>query len=134
MEPPKTSDRSDGSDRSVRSERPLDAVFSPRSIAVIGASRRRDSIGFALLHNLIANQFSGAIYPVNPGAQAIHSLKCYPGVGAISDPIDLAVIMVPRDKVLAVVDECLAKGVRGLVVITAGFSETGEEGRGASAS
>jgi len=113
---------------SERPARPLDAVFSPRSIAVIGASRRRDSIGFALLHNLIANQFSGAIYPVNPGAQAIHSLKCYPNVAAIPDPIDLAVILVPRDKVLAAVDECLAKGVRGLVVITAGFSETGEEG------
>ena len=55
--------------------RPLDPIFSPRSIAVIGASRRRDSIGFALLHNLIANQFSGALYPVNPNAQAIHSLK-----------------------------------------------------------
>jgi acetyl coenzyme A synthetase (ADP forming)-like protein len=109
-------------------ERPLDPVFSPRSIAVIGASRRRDSIGFALLHNLIANQFSGALYPVNPGAQAIHSLKCYPNIGAIPDPIDLAVILVPRDKVLPAVDECIAKGVRGLVVITAGFSETGEEG------
>jgi acetyl coenzyme A synthetase (ADP forming)-like protein len=109
-------------------DRPLDAVFSPRSIAVIGASRRRDSIGFALLHNLVSNQFSGAIYPVNPTAHAIHSLKCYPTVAAIPDPIDLAVILVPRDKVLGVLDDCLASGVRGLVVITAGFSETGEEG------
>lgn len=108
--------------------RPLDAVFSPRSIAVIGASRRRDSIGFALLHNLISNQFSGAIYPVNPSAHAIHSLKCYPNMAAIPDPIDLAVILVPRDKVLGALDDCLAQGVRGLVVITAGFSETGEEG------
>lgn len=108
--------------------RPLDPIFSPRAIAVIGASRRRDSIGFALLHNLVANQFSGAIYPVNPGAAAIHSLKCYPAVGAIPDPVDLAVILVPRDKVRGAVEECLAKGVRGLVVITAGFSETGEDG------
>jgi acetate---CoA ligase (ADP-forming) len=111
-----------------RSPRPLDPIFSPRSIAVIGASRRRDSIGFALLHNLIANQFSGAIYPVNPHAQAIHSLKCYPNVAAIPDPVDLAVILVPRDKVLPAVEECIARGARGLVVITAGFSETGEEG------
>src|SRR6185436_8998089 len=101
-------------------ERPLDPIFSPRSIAVIGASRRRDSIGFALLHNLVANQFNGAIFPVNPGAAAIHSLKCYPNVAAIPDPVDLAVIVVPRDKVLPAVEECLAKGVRGLVVITAG--------------
>lgn len=108
--------------------RPLDAIFSPRSIAVIGASRRRDSLGFRLLHNLVTNEFSGAIFPVNPQAAAIHSLKCYPSMAAIPDEVDLAVIMVPRDRVQAAVDECLAKGVGGLVVITAGFSETGEEG------
>jgi acetate---CoA ligase (ADP-forming) len=108
--------------------RPLDPIFSPRSIAVVGASRRRDSLGFSLLHNLVVNEFSGAIFPVNPQAHAIHSLKCYPSVGAIPDPVDLAVVMVPRDGVQSVVEECLAKGVRGLVVITAGFSETGEEG------
>ncbi len=108
--------------------RPLDPVFSPRSIAVIGASRRRDSIGFALLHNLVANEYNGAIYPVHPEARVIHSLKCYPTVAAIPDPVDLAVVMVPRQKVQGVVEECVASGVRGLVVITAGFSETGEEG------
>jgi len=108
--------------------RPLDPIFSPRSIAVIGASRRRDSLGFSLLHNLVVNEFSGAIFPVNPHARAIHSLKCYPSVAAIPDPVDLAVIMVPRDLVQGVVEECLAKGVAGLIVITAGFSETGEEG------
>jgi acetate---CoA ligase (ADP-forming) len=108
--------------------RPLDPVFSPRSIAVVGASRRRGSIGFSLLHNLIVNEFSGAIFPVNPEARAIHSLKCYPSVAAIPDEIDLAVILVPRRLVRGAVAECLAKGVRGLVVITAGFSETGEDG------
>ena len=108
--------------------RPLDAIFSPRSVAVVGASRRRDSLGFSLLHNLVVNELNGAIFPVNPQARAIHSLKCYPSVAAIPDPVDLAVIMVPRDLVQGVVEECLAKGVGGLVVITAGFSETGEEG------
>jgi acetyl coenzyme A synthetase (ADP forming)-like protein len=108
--------------------RPLDPIFSPTSIAVVGASRRRESLGFSLLHNLVVNEFNGAIYPVNPEAKAIHSLKCYPNVQAIPDPIDLAVILVPRQKVLGVVEECLAKGVKGLIVITAGFSETGEEG------
>jgi acetyl coenzyme A synthetase (ADP forming)-like protein len=108
--------------------RALDPIFSPRSIAVVGASRRRDSIGFALLHNLVASEFNGAIFPVNPQARAIHSLKCYPSLAAIPDPVDLAVVMVPRKLVQGVIEECIAKGVRGLVVITAGFSETGEEG------
>ncbi|HVG08024.1 MAG TPA: acetate--CoA ligase family protein [Thermoanaerobaculia bacterium] len=108
--------------------RPLDPIFSPTSIAVVGASRRRESLGFSLLHNLVGNEFNGAIYPVNPEARAIHSLKCYPNVAAIPDPVDLAVILVPRQKVLGVVEECLAKGVKGLIVITAGFSEIGEEG------
>jgi acetyl coenzyme A synthetase (ADP forming)-like protein len=110
------------------SARPLDPIFSPRSIAVVGASRRRDSIGFALLHNLVVSEFQGAIFPVNPHAEVIHSLKAYPSMGAVPDPVDLAVVMVPRDAVLGVVDECLAAGVKGLVVITAGFAETGEEG------
>ena len=112
----------------IPTPRPLDPIFSPRSIAVIGASRRRDSLGFSLLHNLVVNEFNGAIFPVNPQAHAIHSLKCYPAVGAIPDPVDLAVVMVTRDRVQGAVEECIAKGVRGLVVITAGFSETGEEG------
>ncbi|HVT59996.1 MAG TPA: acetate--CoA ligase family protein [Thermoanaerobaculia bacterium] len=108
--------------------RALDAIFQPRSVAVVGASRRRDSIGFALLHNLVVSEFNGAIYPVNPHAAAIHSLKCYPSLAAIPDPIDLAVVMVPRREVQGVVEQAIAKGVRGLVVITAGFAETGGEG------
>jgi acetyl coenzyme A synthetase (ADP forming)-like protein len=110
--------------------RTLDPIFSPRSIAVVGASRRRDSIGFALLHNLVVSEFQGAIYPINPHAGSIHSLKAYPSIKEVPDPVDLAVIMVPRDAALAVVDECLEAGVRGLVVITAGFAETGDEGAG----
>ncbi len=114
--------------RPTDSRRGLDAIFAPRSIAVVGASRRRDSIGFALLHNLVANQFEGTIFPVNPHAGAIHSLRCYRTVAEIPDPVDLAVVMVPRDAVQGVVEQCLACGVRGLVVITAGFGETGPEG------
>ena len=106
----------------------LDGVFSPRSIAVIGASRDKGSIGFALLHNLVVGQFNGAIFPVNPGATSIHSLKAYPNISAIPDPVDLAVIVVPRDIVSGVVDQCLKKDVKGLIVITAGFAETGDEG------
>ena len=114
---------------SSRPPHSLDPIFSPRSVAVVGASRSRDSLGWAVVHNLVRAEFQGAIYPVNPKAHAIHSLRCYPSVAEIPDPIDLAIVTVPRDLVQAVVEECLACGVRGLVVITAGFSETGEAGR-----
>ncbi len=106
----------------------LEPIFSPRSVAVIGASRNRESIGFALLHNLVMGQFQGTIFPINPHAGSIHSLKAYPRIGAVPDPVDLAVVAVPRHLVLGVVDECIAAGVRGLVTITAGFAETGPEG------
>jgi acetyl coenzyme A synthetase (ADP forming)-like protein len=108
--------------------RSLDPIFSPRSVAVIGASRNRNSLGFKLLHNLVANEFSGTIFPINPKARAIHSLKAYPSVTDVPDEVDLAVVVVPRDVVRPVVESCIEKGVRGLVVITAGFAETGEEG------
>jgi len=111
-----------------RTRTSLEPIFSPRSVAVVGASRNRDSIGFALLHNLVMGEFQGAIFPINPHASSIHSLKAYPRIGAVPDPIDLALVMVPRDHVPAVVDECIAAGVKGLVTITAGFAETGEEG------
>ncbi len=111
-----------------RPRRPLDPIFEPRSIAVVGASRRRGSIGFSLLHNLVSAEFAGALFPVNPGAAAVHSLKCYPSLDAIPDPVDLAVVMVPKGSVQEVAEAAIAKGVRGLVVITAGFAETGEEG------
>ena len=109
----------------------LDPVFRPRSVAVVGASRSRDSIGYAILHNLLLGEFQGPIYPVNPKAEVVHSLRCYPSVDAIPDPVDLAVITVPKVLVEGTVEAALAKGVRGLVVITAGFGETGEEGRAA---
>ena len=113
--------------------RSLDPIFSPRSVAVVGASRDRGSIGFAILHNLVLAELGGAIFPVNPHAAAVHSLKCYPSISEIPDPVDLAVVAVPKAAVRGVVEEALAKGVRGLVVITAGFSETGGEGAAAEA-
>lgn len=107
---------------------PLDAIFKPRSIAVIGASRRSDSIGRHILHNLIENEYQGVVFPVHPTAPVIHSIKAYPSVLDIPDPVDLAIIVVPHQHVLDVVEECGQKGVRGLVVITAGFREVGGEG------
>ena len=108
---------------------PLDPIFKPQSIAVVGASRRAGSIGREVLHNLIEYNFHGKVFPVNPKADFIHSIKAFPTVSSIPDPVDVAVIVVPREDVLAVVDDCARKGVKGLVVITSGFSETGEEGR-----
>lgn len=109
---------------------PLDCIFKPQSIAVVGASRRPGSIGRELMHNLIEYNFHGKVFPVNPKADYIHSIKAFPTVSAIPDAVDLAIIVVPRNEVLAVVDDCGKKGVKGLIVITAGFKETGAEGRG----
>ncbi len=107
----------------------LDFVFRPRSVAVVGASREVRSVGQRVLRNLIADGFQGAVFPVNPKADVVASIPAYPSVRDIPRRLDLAVISVPRDLVLKVVDDCIAKDVKGLVVLTAGFAEVGEEGR-----
>ncbi|MDP6529697.1 MAG: acetate--CoA ligase family protein [Gemmatimonadota bacterium] len=106
----------------------LDAIFRPRSVAVIGASTRPGSIGREMVHNLIVGDFRGKLFPVNPKAEFIHSIKAYPSILDIPDPVDLAILVIPAAAVNAVADECGRKGVKGLVVVTAGFRETGEEG------
>jgi acetyl coenzyme A synthetase (ADP forming)-like protein len=107
----------------------LRPFFYPNAVAVIGASRNPASIGTRLLNAVIAAGFHGAVYPVNPKATAIGSLRAYASVRDLPEAPDLAVIAVPRDAVLAVVNDCAACGVRAVVVITAGFSEIGPEGR-----
>jgi acetyl coenzyme A synthetase (ADP forming)-like protein len=106
----------------------LDAILKPRSIAVVGASRRPASIGHQLLDNLLRSGFQGPVYPVNPNAGVVHSIKAYPRVSAIPDPVDLAVVVVPKHEVLEAAEECGRAGVKGLVVISAGFAEVGGEG------
>ena len=106
----------------------LDAILRPRSVAVIGASRRPLSIGREILHNLLAFGFQGPVFPVNRRAESVHSLKAWRSIGSVPGPVDLAVVVVPRAEVLGVVRACARKGVRGLVVITAGFRESGPEG------
>ncbi len=106
----------------------LDAILKPQSIAVVGASRQPDTIGWQILDNLVRSGFHGPIYPVNPNATSIHSIRAYPSVGAIPDPVDLAIIVVRKQFVLDLAEECGRKGVKGLVVITAGFAEVGGEG------
>ncbi|MEE9269821.1 MAG: acetate--CoA ligase family protein [Candidatus Krumholzibacteria bacterium] len=106
----------------------LDAIFKPSSIAVIGASPRRGTIGHELLDNLIRYGFNGMVFPVNPKHKFIKSIKCHPTVSSIVDPVDLAIIIVPKEHVLGVAEECGERGVKGLVIISAGFREVGGEG------
>lgn len=106
----------------------LKVFLKPHSIAVIGASRRPGSIGNKLFHNILQEDFKGIVYPVNPGAEAVASVKAYPTVMDIPGPIDLAIVIVPAESVQAVVEQCGRKGVRGIVVISSGFGETGTEG------
>lgn len=111
----------------------LRAIFQPRSVAVIGASRRPGTLGYAIVDNLLAFGFQGAIYPVNPHAEHVHSIRAWPSVEdigkATGESVDLAMIVVPRDQVLEAVESCGRSGVRGLVVISAGFREVGGEAR-----
>src|SRR6266704_1428454 len=106
----------------------LQAIFSPRSIAVIGASRHPGKIGYEILRNLIVNEYQGILYPVNPNAIGIHGIRAYPSVLEVPEPVELAVITVPADLVLEAAEACGKKGVKGLVVITAGFREVGGAG------
>ncbi|HYI07581.1 MAG TPA: GNAT family N-acetyltransferase [Thermoanaerobaculia bacterium] len=105
------------------------SIFAPRSIAVIGASRRPGQLGTAILHNLRTTGFRGSLYAVNPNAETIDSVRSYPSLRAIPDPVELAIVAVPAPLVAAVIDDCIDKGVAAVVVISAGFGETGEEGR-----
>jgi predicted CoA-binding protein len=98
--------------------RPLDAILSPRTIAVVGASRTPNTLGHQILSNLVKYGFTGTVFPVNPNAPSIHSIKAWPRVSDIPDPVDMAVICVPKSHVAAVAEDCGRKGVRGLVVIS----------------
>jgi len=106
----------------------LAPLLSPRTIAVIGASRTPGTIGWQILDNLVVHGFQGAIFPVNPGARAVHSFPVWRSVRDIPGEVDLAVIAVPAASVSTVVDECAGKGVPAIVVISAGFRESGAEG------
>ena len=100
---------------------PLDSLLKPQSIAVVGASRKPGSLGRQILHQLIEFEYRGMLFPVNFQADFVHSMKAYPSVSSIPDPVDLAIIVVPREAVPAVIDDCGKKGVKSLVVITAGY-------------
>ncbi|MEJ7633476.1 GNAT family N-acetyltransferase [Aeromicrobium sp.] len=107
----------------------IERIFRARSIAVIGASRRQDSIGQAMVRNLVLGDFSGSVYAVNSQAEAVSGLPAYKTVQDIPGDVDVAIVAVPADSVNDVVLDCAAKGVHGLIVISAGFAEEGPEGR-----
>jgi acetyltransferase len=106
----------------------LDLIFHPKSVAVVGASTQQKSLGYQILENLIHYRFPGKIYPVNPRANELLGLRCFPSVLDIPDPVDLAVVVVPRERVLDAVGNCGLKGIKGLIVITAGFREASPDG------
>ncbi|HUT53337.1 MAG TPA: acetate--CoA ligase family protein [bacterium] len=106
----------------------LSHIFKPRAVAVVGASRDPGAFGHRVLRCLVESGFQGPLYPVNPKAKVIHSFPCYPSAQSVPDPIDLAVIVVPARDVIKAVEDCARKGVQGVVVITAGFKETGPPG------
>jgi len=106
----------------------LRAFFEPRTVAVVGASARRGTIGGELFRNVLEADFAGAAYPVNPKGAAVAGVRGYASVAEIPDPVDLAVISVPSEHVLAAAEDALRSGVRALVVISAGFAEVGSEG------
>ena len=108
----------------------LDPLFRPMSVAVIGASTEPRALGRQILQNILNYGFRGRVYPVNPKAKELLGVRCFPSVLDIPDPIDLAVVVVPREFALAVTEECGRKGVGAVVVITAGFRETGADGAG----
>ncbi|SMC36542.1 acetyltransferase [Desulfocicer vacuolatum DSM 3385] len=106
----------------------LDAIFSPESIAVIGASTQKGKVGHDIFANILYGGFQGTLYPVNPKARSILSVKCYQTIAHILDPIDLAMIILPPRPAVKAVEACIAKGVKGIVIVSAGFKEVGGEG------
>ncbi|WP_129630464.1 acetate--CoA ligase alpha subunit [Candidatus Oscillochloris fontis] len=107
----------------------LETIFSPKSVAVVGASPNPNRLGHVVLKNIIENDYQGVVYPIHPSATSVLGRPAYPNILSLPETPDLVVIVIPPQQVLAVVDECGQKGVRGLVVITAGFKEVGGEGK-----
>ena len=106
----------------------LERLFNPKSVAVVGASIKEGSVGYDLLKNLVKSDFKGNIYPINPNRPEILGVKAYPSISAVPEKVDLAIIATPAAVVPAVVEECCERDVGGLVIITAGFKEAGEQG------
>src|SRR5688572_30100324 len=113
----------------LRTERqPLDAIFAPHNVAVIGATETANSVGRTVLWNLISHPFGGTVFPVNPKRPSVLGIKAYPNVGSVPEKVDLAVVVTPAPAVPGIIGECADAGVKGAIVISAGFKELGPPG------
>ncbi len=113
----------------LRSEgRPLDAIFAPKSVAVVGATEKPGSVGRTILRNLISSPFGGTVLPVNPNRSNVLGIKAYPRLKDLPEPVDLVVIVTPAPTVPDLIGECVEAGAKGAIIISAGFKETGEAG------
>jgi acetyltransferase len=108
--------------------RPLDAFFTPRTVAVVGATETAGSVGRTVLANLLAGPFSGAVYPVNPKRPSVLGVQAYPSISALPEAVELAVLVTPAPAIPGLVGECVKAGVKAAIVISAGFKEIGPEG------
>ncbi len=106
----------------------FDPFFSPRGVAVVGASSDPHKLGYGVVRNLLEYHYRGPVYPINPALRELLGFRCYPSVSAIPDPVDLAVIVVPATAVARVVDECGQRGIKHAIVVSGGFGESGPEG------
>jgi acetyltransferase len=106
----------------------LDAIFSPQSAAVVGASTAPGKVGHDIFVNILKGGYQGTLYPVNPRANAVASVKAYPTIIDIPDALDLAMIILPPEQAVGAVSDAIAKGVKGIVIVSAGFKEVGESG------
>jgi len=106
-------------------------LFYPDSIAVIGATSAEGKLGYNVFRNLLFHQFSGRLYPINPKSDSVQGVKAYRNITEVPDPVDLAIVLVPAAAAIAAIEDCCKKGVKIIVVETAGFAETGEDGKAA---
>ncbi len=109
-------------------QRSLDSIFMPRNVAVIGATERAGSVGRTLLWNLISSPFGGTVFPVNPKRSSVMGIKAYPHISAVPEKVDLAVVVTPALTVPPIIGQCADAGVKGAIIISAGFRELGREG------
>ena len=109
---------------------PLDAIFRPETVAVIGATDRPGSVGRTIMWNLVSNPFGGTVFPVNERRQNVLGIKAYPRISEVPARVDLAVVVAPASAVPGIIRECVEAGVEGAIIISAGFRETGPEGAG----
>ncbi|WP_347840641.1 CoA-binding protein [uncultured Draconibacterium sp.] len=107
----------------------LDSIFRPKRIALVGVSNNPDSVGGITLRNLVGGGFNGVVYPVNPKREAVFGIPCYPDVKSLPKTPDLAVIMTSAQAVPQLVKDCGEAGIHGVIIMSAGFKESGDEGK-----